>query len=97
MPSAQPNMVQPCCTISLCCATGHVLHVAALYQQLKSFLLSCQHLCTCSNLFAWLLPLTHTLPILLHLQDGYGYYSGSSQICPAGTYNGKGNKNPCTQ
>ncbi|WIA29466.1 hypothetical protein OEZ86_011967 [Tetradesmus obliquus] len=30
-------------------------------------------------------------------QDGYGYYSGSSQICPAGTYNGKGNKNPCTQ
>ncbi|WIA09380.1 hypothetical protein OEZ85_008786 [Tetradesmus obliquus] len=30
-------------------------------------------------------------------QDGYGYYSGSSQICPAGTYNGKGNKDPCTQ
>jgi hypothetical protein len=32
-----------------------------------------------------------------HLQDGYGYYAGSSQICPAGTFNGKGNKNPCTQ
>jgi hypothetical protein len=34
--------------------------------------------------------------LLTALQDGYGYYSGSSQICPAGTYNGKGNKNPCT-
>lgn len=29
-------------------------------------------------------------------QPGYGYYAGSSQICPAGTYNDQGNKNPCT-
>jgi hypothetical protein len=71
--------------------TCHLVTVAAscqwwsLSQKMCGSAIANAHVCSASGL------------LLPSLQDGYGYYSGSSQICPAGTYNGKGNMNPCTQ